>query len=95
MEIKEAQRSVNDWVFEMADKHPEKLSQESHLYPQLAKIMEEVGEISEVLTKNLPKDELKMEIGDLFVTIFSFCLAAGLDPEQCLNLALIKIRRRL
>jgi len=95
MEIREAQREVVDWFFEMADKHPEKLSQESNLYPQFTKIVEEVGEIAEILSKGLPKDELRIEVGDLFVTIFSFCSAAGLDAENCLKKTMTKIRGRL
>ena len=61
---------------------------------QYMKFIEEVGEMTECITKNKPAEELAKEIGDVFVTVIILAAQLGLDPETCLDLAYEKIAKR-
>lgn len=60
---------------------------------QLAKIMEELGEVAQAYTRK-QADELKMELGDLLVTIIIFAQQNDINLEEALGLAYKKIADR-
>lgn len=60
---------------------------------QILKIYEEVAEASQAYVRN-QKNELIMEIGDIFVTVIVFADQVGIDPEEALRLAYNKIKER-
>lgn len=59
--------------------------------PQFLKVVEEVGELSEALTKNYNYVE---EIGDVLVTIICLSRQLDTDVETCLKSAYDKISKR-
>ena len=61
---------------------------------QYMKFIEEVGEFTECITKNKPKEELQKELGDVFVTLIILAGQLGIDPKECLQLAYNKIAKR-
>lgn len=60
---------------------------------QLAKIMEELGEVAQAYTRN-QKEELKMELGDLLITIVIFAQQNDIDLMESLDMAYRKINGR-
>lgn len=60
---------------------------------QLAKIMEELGEVAQAYTRN-QKEQLKMELGDLLITIIIFAQQNGIELEEALKVAYEKINGR-
>ena len=68
------------------------------LYPdnskaQFNKFLEEVFEFHYELESN-NYDGLRMEMGDIFVTLIILCEQLNIDPVECLSLAYIKINSR-
>ena len=47
------------------------------------------GRVSKCLKRNL-----KLEMGDIFVTLIILCEQIGIDPEECLSMAYEKISKR-
>ena len=39
-------------------------------------------------------ENLKLEMGDIFVTLIILCEQIGIDPEECLSMAYEKIKNR-
>lgn len=60
---------------------------------QLGKITEELGEVAGAFLKG-DKDGLRLEIGDLLVTIILFATQNGFDVNECLAAAYDKIKNR-
>ena len=60
---------------------------------QLAKIMEELGEVAQAYTRN-KRENLLMELGDLLVTIIIFAQQMDIDLEVALGMAYKKIADR-
>lgn len=60
---------------------------------QLAKIMEELGEVAQAYTRN-QREELKVELGDLLVTIIIFAQQNNINLEEALRKAYNKINGR-
>lgn len=60
---------------------------------QLLKLVEEVGEMAEAYNKGYT-DELKLELGDVLVTLIIFAQQQGFDLNECLELAYDKIANR-
>lgn len=60
---------------------------------QLAKIMEELGEVAQAYTRN-KRENLLMELGDLLVTIIIFAQQMDIDLEVALEMAYKKIADR-
>ena len=60
---------------------------------QLLKLVEEVGEVAEAYNKGYT-DELKIELGDVLVTLIIFAQQQGFDLHECLELAYDKIANR-
>lgn len=61
---------------------------------QFVKMVEEVGEIAECLSKNRPVEELELEIGDLLVTAAILAAKNGTTLSVCINKAYEKISGR-
>lgn len=40
------------------------------------------------------EEDLKLEMGDIFVTLIILCEQIGIDPEECLSMAYEKIKNR-
>lgn len=60
---------------------------------QYMKISEELGEVAQAYTRK-QADELKMELGDLLVTIIIFAQQMDIDLEVALGMAYKKIADR-
>lgn len=60
---------------------------------QLGKMTEELGEVAGAFLKG-DKDGLRLEIGDLLVTIILFATQNGFDINECLVAAYDKIKNR-
>lgn len=63
------------------------------LLPQTLKVIEEIGEVAECISKN-KIDKLQDEIGDVAITLIILSLQAGFEFEQCVKVAYDKIQNR-
>lgn len=81
---------VLDWAKErnIGEEGPE------HTFAQLSKVMEEAGEVEVAIATSENPDEIKMEIGDLIVTVILLCSTLGTTPAECLSMAYNKIKSR-
>lgn len=61
---------------------------------QFSKVIEEIGEIAECLTKGATKNETRLEIGDVVVTLIILAQRLDLDFNVCINEAYDKIKDR-
>jgi NTP pyrophosphatase (non-canonical NTP hydrolase) len=64
-----------------------------HTYKQLAKATEEIGEVASAIIKNVPED-IKLEIGDVVVTMTILAAQHGYKIEDCIKAAYAKIEAR-
>jgi NTP pyrophosphatase (non-canonical NTP hydrolase) len=62
-------------------------------HKQTLKMVSEAGEVCDAILKG-DEEELKLEIGDLLVTVVILCGQLGLEPEDCLKEAYKKIAGR-
>jgi len=62
-------------------------------FKQMAKVTEEVGEVAGALCKD-NVDNLKSEIGDVFVTLVLLAAQNGLSMNECVSAAYEKIKNR-
>lgn len=60
---------------------------------QVMKLIEELGELSEAINKNLRDQEID-SVGDILVVMIILCYQRGLDPIDCLNKAYNVIKDR-
>jgi len=60
---------------------------------QFMKMVEEVGEVAECISKGKP-DELALELGDVFVTLTLLAAQNKLNLTDCVQLAYDKIKGR-
>lgn len=99
MEFEELQEKVLDW----ADSHD--LLHEENAYKQFLKFIEETFEFKtemdmcmKFFEPNLKMwrtdTDVKLEMGDIFVTLIILCKQLGIDPQRCLELAYEKIKDR-
>lgn len=63
-------------------------------FKQLAKLMEEIGELAECMNKNSNEEDTALELGDIYVVITILAQQLGLDIEYCKNKAYDKIVNR-
>lgn len=82
---------LEDAVIEWA--HEKGILESGTVEAQTLKMVEEVGEFVGCIAKGNMKDAA-MELGDVLVTIILTAELAGLDPTDCLSLALGKIQKR-
>lgn len=103
MAFEELQEKVLDW----ADSHD--LLHEENADKQFMKVIEEVFEFKTEMDffksfynrefKNYQicldlERKLKLEMGDIFVTLIILCKQLGIEPQRCLELAYEKIKNR-
>jgi len=62
-------------------------------FKQMSKVTEEVGEVAGALCKD-NVDNLKSEIGDVFVTLVLLAAQNGLSMNECVSAAYEKIKNR-
>ena len=78
---------IEDWAVErnlhVADYHK-----------QFLKLSEEVGELAQALAKNKSMDNLKEEIGGIYVVLTILSMQLGLDVRDCINYEYDKIINR-
>ncbi len=80
---------LNDQLKKWADDH--NISEYSD--KQVMKLIEEVGELSEAINKNLRDQEID-SVGDILVVVTILCYQRGIDPVECLNKAYNVIKDR-
>lgn len=56
--------------------------------------MDQVDRIDHEKLKEIYTDRMKLEMGDIFVTLIILCEQLGIDPIECLGRAYIKIEKR-
>ena len=99
MEFKELQNKVLEW----ADSHD--LLHEENSGKQFMKFIEETFEFKtemdmcmKFFEPNLKMwrtdTDVKLEMGDIFVTLIILCKQLGIEPQRCLELAYEKIKDR-
>lgn len=98
MEFKELQDKVLEW----ADSHD--LLHEENADKQFMKFIEETFEFktemdsftAEFIYRDLVdiREDMQLEMGDVFVTLIILCKQLGIDPQRCLELAYEKIKDR-
>lgn len=94
---------LQDKVLEWADSHD--LLHEENAYKQFMKFIEETFEFKtemdmcmKFFEPNLKMwrtdTDVKLEMGDIFVTLIILCKQLGIEPQKCLELAYEKIKDR-
>ena len=61
---------------------------------QFLKLTEEVGELAQALAKNKPPENVKEEIGGIYVVLTILSMQLGLDVRDCINYEYQKIVNR-
>jgi len=64
------------------DKHDFKNTGGEELTYRIALMAEELGEVSECVTKGKPREELAEEVADLFILLIGTAIAADFDLSQ-------------
>lgn len=98
MDFEELQEKVLDW----AGNHD--LLHEENADKQFLKFIEEVFEFktemdsftAEFIYRDLVdiREDMQLEMGDIFVTLIILCKQLGIEPQECLELAYDKIKDR-
>ncbi len=82
---------IQSYIYKWAE--DKDLLHEENVFAQLDKVKEEVGEIEqELIDDNL--HNLRLELGDGFVTLIILSYQKGLHPVDCLKAAWDKIKNR-
>jgi NTP pyrophosphatase (non-canonical NTP hydrolase) len=99
-QIETLTRDVNEYFFGDGS-----VSENDQLLRGLAKLSEEVGEVSEVILsliggqrlskQSLSKDDLSKELADVVLACFVIADRAGVDLKQGLEKSMTKVRTRL
>ena len=87
MNLKEVELKLFDWAQERDLLSPERIDR------QFMKIAEELGELAEAIGKDR-REDIQLEIGDVFVTIALLAFQNGLSLEDCAVAAFRKIEHR-
>lgn len=82
----EVMERIEEWALE-------KGLNDSNPYVQLAKLMEETGELAEGIIKDRD-DQIADSLGDIFVVITILAMQLKLDIDQCAKLAYTEIKDR-
>ncbi|KKK78446.1 hypothetical protein LCGC14_2843460, partial [marine sediment metagenome] len=85
--LEQLEQGVIDWAFEKG------IIEHSDAISQFKKMDEEVDEYYEALMDDKP-DEIKLELGDVFVTAIIHAKLHGLSAAECIEAALNKITKR-
>lgn len=87
-------------MIEELEKKIWKWAEDRDLYNQstestrFAKLVEEVGELDEAIFEKMDIDEIRLESGDVIVTLINNLKPLGLTLEDCLSAAYEKIKNR-
>jgi len=76
---KDSYQAMLDSVQAFHDKHDFKNTGGEELTYRIALMAEELGEISECVTKGKPTEELAEEVADLFILLMGTAIAADFD----------------
>lgn len=79
--------NVKNWADEKGLLKPD------NQWKQLAKVMEELGELSSAMLKS-DTDKIKDGMGDTFVTLVILANQLGIKPMECMNLAWDEIKNQ-
>lgn len=86
--FEELQKQVLDWADEKDLLHEENKNK------QFMKFIEEVIEFKTEMDFEFSSDYIKLEMGDIFVTLIILCKQLDIDSVECLDLAYRKIKGR-
>ena len=96
MELKDAQRRVDDWISQFEEGYWPPLS-------NLARLTEEVGELARLMNHQFghkpkkadePEQELALELADILFVLLVIANERGIDLDDALERTLAKYRRR-
>ena len=88
MKFEDLQKQVLDWAEEKDLLHEENKNK------QFMKFIEEVFEFKMEMDLGVSSDYIKLEMGDIFVTLIILCKQLDIDSMECLDLAYRKIKGR-
>jgi NTP pyrophosphatase (non-canonical NTP hydrolase) len=96
MEIRDAQRKVDEWISQFEEGYWPPLT-------NLARLIEEVGELARELNHRFgskvkkpeePKKELALELADILFVLIIIANEQGIDLDEALQSVLAKYRER-
>ncbi len=87
MKFEELKENVEKWANE------KDLIKFENKFKQFEKVVEEVFELKEEIIQN-NRDNMKLEFGDVVVTLIILSKQLNIDFEECLQLAYLKIKNR-
>jgi NTP pyrophosphatase (non-canonical NTP hydrolase) len=96
MEIRDAQRKVDEWISQFEEGYWPHLT-------NLARLIEEVGELARELNHRFgskvkkpeePKKELALELADILFVLIVIANEQGIDLDEALQSVLAKYRER-
>lgn len=96
MRIREAQKSVDEWIGRFEEGYWPPLA-------NLARLVEEVGELAREMNHRFgskrkkadePEQELALELADVLVTVLTLANERGIDLEAAFERAMEKYRER-
>ena len=96
MEIRDAQRKVDEWISQFEEGYWPPLT-------NLARLIEEVGELARELNHRFgsmvkkpeePKKELALELADILFVLIVIANEQGIDLDEALQSVLAKYRER-
>ena len=82
MDNKDSYQAMLDAVQAFHDKHDFKNTGGEELLYRIALMTEELGEVSECVTKGKPVDELAEEVADLYILLLGTAIAADFDLKE-------------
>ncbi len=87
-------QAMLDAVQAFHDKHDFKNTGGEELTYRIALMAEELGEVSECVTKGKPREELAEEIADLYILLVGTAIAADFDLKQAFWNKMDKLMQR-
>lgn len=87
-------QAMLDSVQAFHDKHDFKNTGGEELTYRIALMVEELGEVSECVTKGKPVEELAEEVADLFILILGTAISADFDLKQAFWQKMDKLMQR-
>lgn len=86
--MKDIESNITEWANERG------IFESATPKDQFTKLVEEVGEVAECISKSRPVDEFELELGDLYVTMVLLAHMKGTTVESAANSAYAKIMNR-
>lgn len=91
---KDSYQAMLDAVQAFHDKHDFKNTGGEELTYRIALMTEELGEVSECVTKGKPVDELAEEVADLYILLLGTAIAADFDLKAAFWEKMDKLMQR-